>query len=282
MLRNDMPVSKILFAVVDVETTGLGEQDRVTEVACVQLRDFREVGQLASLVNPQQPIPPAATAISGIDDQMVADAPPFAQIADALDPLLVDAVFVAHNAPFDLRFLSREQKRCGRTPWQGPVLDTLRLARNTLPLPGYSLKELHKQLGLAPVPAHRALADVRATIALLEALLARHEPPIETLAELLAAQEPTPMLWEALTETDLSPEVTAALLAAGPTGELLELTYAGRSGVRRYLVVPRQMERNGPLIYLQAQLAESGGPRTFRADRILAAVARGPAGDGSS
>lgn len=272
MLNSNTPLTEVPFAVVDFETTGLGESDRITEVACVRVRDFRETAQLVTLVNPEQPIPPASTAISGIDAQMVAGAPTFDRIAGDLDRLLEGSVFVAHNASFDLRFLSREQKRCGRTPWRGPVLDTLRLARNTLLLPGYSLRALREHFQLAPTPTHRALADVRTTIALLAALLARHTPLLQTLGELLQAQELIPMPWEDLAAEGLPAEVTAALLAAGPRGGLLEIVYAGRAGKQCYLIVPLRLERNGPLIYLQAQLAENSGPRTFRADRITAAL----------
>jgi DNA polymerase-3 subunit epsilon len=279
MLSSDTPLSEVSFVVFDVETTGLGEQDRITEVAAVRMRDSREIDQLVSLVNPEQPIPPESTAVSGIDDRMVAEAPTFPTIAPALERLLAGAVLVAHNAPFDLHYLSRELRRCGRVPWEGPVLDTLRLARNTVTLPGYSLGALREQLGLEPVPTHRALADVRTTIALLAALLERHEPALVTLGDLLRAQEPIPMRWEDLGDTELPTVITQALMAAGPRGATLEIVYAGKSGARRYRIVPQRLERNGPLIYLQARLVEQSGSRTFRADRITAAAACSPSED---
>jgi len=267
--RKDQPIEELAFVVVDVETTGLEPEDRITEVAALRLEGLQEVGRYHCLVNPGIHIPLLATTISGIDDAMVATAPAFEAVWPALEQLLHEAVFVAHNAPFDLHFLSAERKRAGFEAWKGPVIDTLRLARNTFTLPSYSLKDLHHSLGLEHAPAHRALADVITTAGLLRLLLARWRGRAQCLADLLAAQEPIPVPWEKLKETTLSLETMEHLPAAAQAGLTVELDYEGRSGIRTFRVIPLHLERNGPLVYLRVRLVDRGGdPGAFRLDRI--------------
>jgi DNA polymerase III epsilon subunit family exonuclease len=267
--RNEQPIEELAFTVVDVETTGLEPEDRITEVAALRLEELNEVGRFHSLVNPGIHIPPTASAISGIDDAMVSTAPAFPAVWPRLEHLLDDAVFVAHNAPFDLHFLSAERKRAGLEAWKGPVIDTLRLARNTYTLPGYSLKALHRSLELEDPPAHRALADAITTAGLLRRLLARWRERARTLGELLAAQEPIPVPWENLRETTLTLEATDRLSAAGRSGAAVEIDYEGRNGMQTFRLVPVRLERNGPLYYLRGRLLDRGGdPGVFRMDRI--------------
>ena len=94
-------------AVVDLETTGGHfEQDRVTEVAVLRFEQGR-ISRHQWLVNPQQPISAFITRLTGISNEMVADAPVFADIAPALLPLLQGHILVAHNSRFDYTFLRR-------------------------------------------------------------------------------------------------------------------------------------------------------------------------------
>jgi len=276
----DTPIAKTVFAVVDVETTGLGARDRVIEVACVKLRGFHEITRFQSLVNPEIPVPAEATAINGIDTEMVSRAPAFPQIARALDALLEDAVFVAHNAPFDLGFLSSERKRCTLPTWKGQALDTLKMARNAIALPGYSLGALRKSLNLEHEPRHRALADVLATAALLARLVEILRPPPRTLEDLRRAQEPIRLSWEEDWQIDhagLDRSLILSLAEAGREERAIAIEYEGRSGSHTYGIVPGCLERNGPLYYLQATLADSGEKRTFRVDRIKRVAPSPPA-----
>jgi DNA polymerase III epsilon subunit-like protein len=103
-----IPLLRRRFAVVDVETTGGGPGDRVTEVAVVHV-DQGVVGRcFHTLVNPGRAIPPWIQRLTGITDRMVAAAPPFEGIADELTGWLEGRVFVAHNEPFDRRFVQSE------------------------------------------------------------------------------------------------------------------------------------------------------------------------------
>ena len=271
MPGSPIPIEEAVFAVLDVETTGLEPHARVTEIACLRLQRFREIGRWQSLINPGLPIPPRATEVSGITDAMVAGAPSFAQAWPALALLLEDAVLVAHNAPFDLHYLSSEKRRAGWSAWQGPVLDTLRLARNVLDLPGYSLAELRQSLALVPEPSHRALADVLTTAALLEHLVARLAPKVHTLPELLQAQQPVPLPWEEATRYDVPGPIVETLADAARRGQWVEIEYESRAGTRRWRLQPLGLERNGRLAYLQGLVEPPRETRTFRTDRIRSA-----------
>jgi len=276
VLDFDLPPEAAAFTIVDVETTGLEPEDRVIEVAAVRLGRFREVTRFESLVNPGIHIPLEATGVSGIDDDLVSGAPEFPRVWPILEALLHDAVLVAHNAAFDLHFLSAERKRAGLGSWKGPVLDTLRLARNTCALPAYSLSALHQSLALSSAPAHRALADVLATEALLRELVGRLGARAGTLRDLLAAQEPIPVPWEELPATGIEPGVAASLMAAGQAGLAVDIEYEGHAELRRFHVVPRRLERNGPLYYLCCVTADKPDEQmVFRIDRVRGVHAAG-------
>lgn len=162
------------WVVIDVETTGGSPKSghRVTEVAAVRVvgDEIRET--FSTLINPRRPIPRQITALTGIDDAMVATAPGFEEVVPQLAGILEGRVFVAHNAPFDWRFLSAETERAtGRVP-AGRQLCTVRLARKLLPqLPSRSLDALAHYFGLENDARHRAKGDAVATARLLLRLL---------------------------------------------------------------------------------------------------------------
>lgn len=157
-----------LYAVVDVETTGgKAEQDRITEIAVVQVRAGNIVGSWSSLVNPERKIPRYIQRLTGITDAMVANAPTFAQLWPEIASNLVDAVFVAHNVNFDYGFVRAEAQRAGQTLMM-PRLCTVVQSRRFLPgLSGYGLAALATQLDLPLTQHHRAHADAWATAHLL-------------------------------------------------------------------------------------------------------------------
>lgn len=178
-------VASATYAVVDVETTGLDPRtDRVVEVACARVRAGRIVERFASLVAPQRPIPERATAIHGIEDRDVANAPTLAELEPRLRSMTLGAVVVAHNARFDMGFLD-----CIAG---GPTLCTMQMARRLVDAPSYRNETLRTFLRLQTErphePAHRAAADSEVTVALLFELLRRFGRlrPYATVAELLA------------------------------------------------------------------------------------------------
>jgi len=155
------------FAIVDLETTGSHASDHaITEVAVVVTDGVRVLDRWSSLVNPGVPIPHAITRLTGIDDALVAEAPAFADVAEAYLERVAGCVFVAHNVGFDYTFLRTALEGAGHT-WSAPRLCTVRLARKLIPgQPSYSLGRLCAALDIPNHARHRALGDAEATFEL--------------------------------------------------------------------------------------------------------------------
>lgn len=160
-----------MFAIVDLETTGGNSmRDRITEVAIVVHDGHKTLQRFASLVNPEQRIPAYITDITGIDDDMVADAPTFKDIAAEVLALTEGCVFVAHNVGFDYGFLQQSFHRIGMG-FQREKLCTVRTSRKLIPgYRSYSLGKLCAHLGIPIRDRHRAMGDADATVLLLEKL----------------------------------------------------------------------------------------------------------------
>ncbi|MGD8976609.1 MAG: exonuclease domain-containing protein [Gammaproteobacteria bacterium] len=156
------------YVVVDVETTGgSGDQHRITELAAVKVRDGKVVDRFQTLIDPQRPIPPKITRLTGITDDMVAGAPRFPDIADEFAAFMGDAIFAAHNVNFDYGFISREYGRLGRR-FRHAKLCTCASMRRLYPgLPSYSLGALCAEFDLPLKQHHRALCDAEAAAELL-------------------------------------------------------------------------------------------------------------------
>ena len=136
------------YVVVDVETTG-GRPPfhRVTEIGAVRVQGGEIVDRWQSLINPERPIPQSITALTGISNAMVAGAPVFAEIADAFQDFMGEAIFVAHNVRFDHGFLAAEYARLERK-FRYPQLCTCQSMRSLFKgLPSYSLGNLCRHLG---------------------------------------------------------------------------------------------------------------------------------------
>jgi DNA polymerase III subunit epsilon len=187
----DARLADLDFTVVDVETTGWAPDDAgITEIGAVRVHDGRIVAEFESLVDPGRPVPARITEVTGIDDQMLTGAPSVAAVLPGLLAFARGSVLVAHNAPFDLRFLTAACVGTG-LDWPGfEVLDTVRLARHLMAIPqevpDRKLATLASFFGTPVRPSHRALDDARATAAVLARLLARlaERGEVATLAEL--------------------------------------------------------------------------------------------------
>lgn len=171
------PLIEVEFVVLDVETTGgSAASDRITEVGAIKVRGGEVLGSFHTLVDPQVPIPPLISAITGITDRMAAAAEPIETVLPCLLEFLGNAVLVAHNAPFDHRFLQATLERHHYRRLTNPVVCTARLARKLLPrdeVPDVRLATLAAYLGASVTPCHRAFPDARATVDVLHALLER-------------------------------------------------------------------------------------------------------------
>ncbi|MCG3204699.1 MAG: DNA polymerase III PolC-type [Elusimicrobia bacterium] len=181
------PILEADYCVVDTETTGgKAEENRIIDIAVYHVRDGIVLGQFRTLLNPGCPIPSWITALTGIDDAMVRGAPRFLDVAPDLKRFLEKGVFVAHNVPFDYRFIQCEFDRLNEH-WERPALCTLKLARKLYPeLPSRSLGNLCEHLMIDITDRHRASGDAEATRYLLKHLLkeVRRRHGITTFKEL--------------------------------------------------------------------------------------------------
>ena len=119
-------------------------------------------GTYETLVNPGRPIPPEVTAIHGIDDLSVSNAPAFREAAGDFLPFIEGSILVAHNAPFDLGFLAAETARAGIENPPNPAYDTIAIAKTAVSgLPSYSLKSLAASFRIEQTAAHRGADDAR-------------------------------------------------------------------------------------------------------------------------
>ena len=173
----DTDLRDTTFVVVDLETTG-GAPDGggITEIGAVRVKGGEELGVLATLVNPGQPIPPFITVLTGITQAMVIPAPPIEEVLPPFLEFIQGAVLVAHNAPYDVGFLKAACARFGYA-WPGPrVLDTAALARRVLirdEVPNRRLGTLAAHFHTPRQPTHRALDDALATVDVLHAMIGR-------------------------------------------------------------------------------------------------------------
>jgi DNA polymerase-3 subunit epsilon len=165
----------MLFAIVDIETTGsYAAGSGITEIAII-IHDGREVlSTYETLINPHRPIPRFIQSLTGITPDMVANAPSFGEVAGQIHELLQDKIFVAHNVNFDYSFVKHHLDRCGY-PFDARKLCTVRMARKIVPgFPSYSLGRLCHSLEIAHNDHHRAGGDAKAT-AILFSLLAERD-----------------------------------------------------------------------------------------------------------
>lgn len=136
--------------VLDTETTGLeARSDEIIEIGCVEIFDRRITGRhYHQYIRPNVAISAGAEAVHGISNEMLADKPRFADVADAFLEFVAEAQVVIHNAEFDSGFLSEEFRRIGREqhwPPPGPIVDSLLLARRKHPGQRNSLDALCKR-----------------------------------------------------------------------------------------------------------------------------------------
>lgn len=168
-----------MFAIVDIETTGGNpEVNKITDIALLIHDGEKLINQFSTLINPERPIPPLITDLTGITNEMVQDAPKFCEVADHIMELTKDTVFVAHNSRFDYSFLKEEFKNLGLHFYR-KQLCTVRLSRKLMPgIPSYSLGNLCEHVNITIEQRHRALGDAMATVKLFELLLARDKEKV--------------------------------------------------------------------------------------------------------
>ena len=159
------------YAIVDIETTGgNAKYSRITEIAIIIFDGKEVIDRWETLINPQKDIPLPIFALTGINNEMVRDAPIFDDVAEKILEMLTDRIFVAHNVNFDYSFVRHQLEESG-FKWTARKLCTVRATRKIKPgLNSYSLGNLCRSLDIKLVNQHRAGGDATATAILLSKL----------------------------------------------------------------------------------------------------------------
>lgn len=189
------PLDATRFVVVDVETTGgtQGGRHNIIELAFVVVEDGVITQRHSSLVNPLENIPEFITTMTGISNDMVADAP---LIHDAIAPLRNEllqpnTVFVAHNVGFDWKAVHQALQSLDGDVWDPPLLCTCKLSRRiSNGLARHDLASVCEYYRVENAARHRALGDAEATAHVLVDMIqrAREEHQAETLVDLQTLQ----------------------------------------------------------------------------------------------
>jgi DNA polymerase-3 subunit epsilon len=260
--------------VIDVETTGTSADygDRVTELGIVRIEGGCKVAEYQQLFDPQRRVSPGITALTGISQAMVDGQPRFIEQLDRITSLLSGAIILGHNVRFDLSFISREYRRCGQelSVVLGPgvhVLDTVRIARRRFGRGGNGLQRLASRLGIAPIAAHRALADAQTTHLVFEQLMIGLKGWSTSLCDVLLAQGGPMGIAPASGNESLLPlELEEALEQRKPV--MMEYLDARRQRTQR-VIQPLQLRRSGSELILIAHCQLRGDQRTFKVERIV-------------
>ncbi|MDX1665575.1 MAG: exonuclease domain-containing protein [Saprospiraceae bacterium] len=186
------------YAIIDLETTGgKASRNKITEIGIVLHDGEKIIDTFETLVNPECYIPYGITQLTGISQEMVADAPKFYEVARKVVEMTEGAIFVAHNVRFDYSFLREEFARLGYT-YTRKQLCTVRLSRKVFPgLRSYSLDNLIREFDLQINNRHRAMGDALATTQLFERILAKEksEEKVSELVNLGVRQALLPANW---------------------------------------------------------------------------------------
>ena len=204
------------FVVFDLETTGFGaKSNQIIEIGAVKVENRQIVDTFSTFVNPERPIPFNITKLTSIDDNMVADSPNIDVILPKFLEFCGDSVMVAHNASFDMGFITQKSRERGYET-DFTVIDTVSMARALLPeLSKYKLDTVAKALGVSLENHHRAVDDAGCTAEIFIKLLKKlDEKGISTLAKLNELGKPS------VETIRKMPSYHAVILAKNETGRV--------------------------------------------------------------
>jgi len=184
------------FIAFDLETTGtVPGADAIAEIGAIRFKDGVVDSVYCTLIDPLRPMPPGASAVNGLTDDMLKGQPTIEQVLPSFAEFCGEGLMVAHNAPFDCQFLVTAIKKFELPAPKGIVLDSLPIARKVLPgLPNYKLGTLIQHLKIPSQAFHRAEADATYLGHMFQILMKRisiggHAPKIENLVALTGKPE---------------------------------------------------------------------------------------------
>lgn len=273
-------LSDCVFVAFDTETTGLNPlASRLVELSGVKFRGSGEIlDTFSSLINPQMQIPPRVTAVHGITDEMVADAPTFESVVprffnwlNARGPAGIKQrpVLLAHNATFDIGFLDIAIAKLGLPVPENQIIDTLTLSRKVLTdAPNHQLKTLTEHLGVETSTYHRALDDSHHVRQVFLKLADRVQNcTLDTLlsmaGKLRFSAAATAEDRRALMDRPVFQCIQEAL-----DGNMSVLLQYSSTRYPARMVTPRAVLFSRGNYYLQAFCHLAGSERTFRLDKI--------------
>lgn len=215
-----------MYAILDIETTGgKFNEEGITEIAIYKFDGQKVVDQFISLVNPEQPIQPFVVGLTGINNDMLRNAPKFYEVAKRIVEITNDCILVAHNAQFDNRILKTEFRRLGYD-FERKTLCTVELSQKLIPgQQSYSLGKLVRALGIPLSDRHRASGDAQATVKLFKMLLVKDTT--KTILKESVRTDTTLQLDTKLVRIlDDLPSITGVYYLHNQEGEII---YIGRS-----------------------------------------------------
>lgn len=223
-----------MYAILDIETTGgKYNEEGITEIAIYRFDGHQIVDQFSSLINPERPIQPFVVNLTGINNDMLRQAPKFYEVAKRIIEITDNCIMVAHNALFDNRILTTEFDRLGYN-FEKETLCTVELSKKLMPdMDSYSLGKLVRALGIPLSDRHRAQGDAKATVDLFKLLLVKDNSK-EIIAETLR-KDPKPKLNPKMLDIiEGTPSETGVYYMHNEAGKIV---YIGRSkNIRKKLV----------------------------------------------
>ncbi|MCT1482373.1 PolC-type DNA polymerase III [Staphylococcus hominis] len=161
----DRNLKDATYVVFDVETTGLSNQyDQIIELAAVKVKDGEIIDKFERFSNPHEKLSETIINLTHITDDMLVDAPEIEEVLTEFKEWVGDAIFVAHNASFDMGFIDTGYERLGFGPSTNGVIDTLELSRTINTEYGkHGLNFLAKKYGVELTQHHRAIYDTETT-----------------------------------------------------------------------------------------------------------------------
>jgi DNA polymerase-3 subunit epsilon len=258
-------LSNFRFAFLDLETTGLSPWfgDRICEVGLILTEGKRIKSTYQQLVNPERPLSPAAASVNGLNDEQLAEAPVFAEVAGEVEERLRDTVVVCHNAGFDLQFLDSEFRRLGHEIQIPNIIDTLTIARQHFDLPSNILTVLAAEFNIQNPDAHRALGDALTDRGVFFAMMEALKPFGKSVEDFIGLYISPAWPRDGIQlPTDLDEAIAS--------GKRMQITYVAADGERTTRwITPLQVLGLSDYIYLRAYCHLRQAERSFRLDRIV-------------